>query len=304
MVDLNPGWTASWVDVAERAKSGLEIHRCCETMVLAFHDFWSHFRAAKYATVLLQLQDPLFMIVSCLTTEEPPSDVMIATLSGCLQTGMDQMAMLKKGRNKNELFVKGIKAASSCLTKFVTVLQEGIRVYAHTQEIELHRAETVDMPPEPATQSKRLSVAPLRGLHDIIDKISDFSQPPPTPSWMEVLRSLPTTAPFWFFLSVALLCVAIGTACCHLYYACVETNGTYMTIEMTFSLICLVVSTYATRGAIIERAEPFDHAVSRQDGKMKLLKAQSKSVLKVKTGGPEAALLNSSDIHDMHKAQI
>jgi len=197
-------WTDSWITAVE----SVAIRQKFQAFLTALHAFAQAFRSAKYAEMFLSMASPVQALLLMLRMDDPPQDVMIATLSGCITTQLDQITHCKSGRRKQTEFLTHIKAVSVTLTKLVAGLQEGIRLDK--------KRDDPQQKLRPGSLNR--SMVELFPYSKLVQMVNDLMLPPEPPSLREIFMSTLQAFPLLILLGCGLICVAGGSLMCAAWY--------------------------------------------------------------------------------------
>eukprot|EP00466_Bigelowiella_natans_P004791 jgi/Bigna1/88058/estExt_fgenesh1_pg.C_270170 len=125
------GDNEKWVDKI----SNCNVYSHFQNLVNAIIGFHGQFSKGKYIENFSKVSLPLSEILRLLDKERPPSDVMVATISGVIQTQFDELRKKKSGRSRLDDFSRGLVACQKCLTTFITELQAGIRKNSYFKDV-------------------------------------------------------------------------------------------------------------------------------------------------------------------------
>lgn len=112
-------------------------------LVNAVTHFNEQFSKAKYQDTFSKISMPFSEILRCIQSPKPPSDVMVATISGVIQTMFEELRMKKNGRQRLGEFSKAILHCQKSLTTFIHTLQTGIRMCEKKHERKLSVSESM-----------------------------------------------------------------------------------------------------------------------------------------------------------------
>lgn len=191
----------SWLESVPQ----LTVQNEFQDLVLKLHSFSAEQRHVKYAEVFLVMADPLDSFLSVLHSSQPPQDVMVATLSGCLRTLLQQLMSKKTGLRGNAKFTLYCQQVSMSLTKFVGLLQEALRAYQI-------RSDT-------RSGEVRLGLTTLLSHDELHLKINDLRKIPAHPQISQLFWMSLSEYPIFTQAGLLLIFVAIGSIICSSWYS-------------------------------------------------------------------------------------
>ena len=130
------GRTRAGVRIIERQRpwvaslTNCNVSACYQTLINNVHSFHAVFGTGKYSPLFTKLVIPLEELLEVLQRFSPPEDVMVATLSGVIQTAFDELRLSKGGRKNMRQFSNCLVSSEKSLTTFIHALQGGIRQWA------------------------------------------------------------------------------------------------------------------------------------------------------------------------------
>ncbi len=92
------------------------------------------FQKEKYLESFAKLVLPLQEMQRFVVANKPPSDVVVATISGAVQTIFEELRVKKSGRQRQAEFGKCILNCQKSLSTFIHSLQSAIRKYEENEE--------------------------------------------------------------------------------------------------------------------------------------------------------------------------
>lgn len=98
-----------------------------QVLVNTLASFSSRFRNIKYVIYFRTMIDPLKVFLNTLYEKQPPEDVMVATLSGCIKSSLSLLILKKSGKNRLQEFSNYSRDSKKAVQQFVTSLQRAIR---------------------------------------------------------------------------------------------------------------------------------------------------------------------------------
>mmetsp|Transcript_22512 Transcript_22512/g.39801 ORF Transcript_22512/g.39801 Transcript_22512/m.39801 type:complete len:409 (-) Transcript_22512:271-1497(-) len=120
--EVKPG---RWIDELKN----VNIYGRFTVLVNEIYIFHKNFPKPKFAAAFQKLALSLEELLRVINKTEPPSDVMVATISGVMQTQLEELRILKSGRQNHLEYAKHMGACGKNLVSFINELQQGIRTY-------------------------------------------------------------------------------------------------------------------------------------------------------------------------------
>jgi len=194
----------SWLDSVPH----LNVQNEFQDLVQKLYAFSADERHIKYAEIFLVMADPLDSFRALMTSPQPPQDVMVATLSGCLRTLLQQLMSRKTGLRGNKKFTQHCQQVSMALAKFVSLMQEALRAYQ-------------SRPPEQASRHSevKMGLTNLLSQEELRNMINDLREIPTQPKVSQLFWMSLSEFPLFTQTGLLLIFISIGAIICSTWYS-------------------------------------------------------------------------------------